>query len=232
MSFKELQELAKNHPEELNQKQRDFLFYYNKFLPVLDSDCVMNRICHYIESIDFQIKKKVRSSEGFNWKILTSENFQPEKKLCLQLLGIIEEEVSKKHLDLKTLKTISPSLVKKNSITQKDEFDKEVWFGLIRERLEEVCSNEEKLANHLVYIFYEMRTSLNKSILWSIVGKGIYENIKKKTTSFYFPIKNPNGSLKFLYENYSIERIEVEKDENVMNNEIVGREENREESEG
>lgn len=212
MSFKELQKLEKEHPEQLTQQMKDFLFYYNKFLPVLDSDCVMNKICHYIESVDFQIKKKVRSSESFDWKTLVTENFQPEKKLCLQLLGIIEEEVSKKHLDLKTLKTITPSLVKKNSVTQRDEFDKEVWFSLLRERLEEVCSNEEKLANHLVYIFYEMRTSLNKSILWSVAGKAIYENVKNKTNSFYFPIKNPNGNLKFLYENYSIERVEVKKE--------------------
>ena len=104
-------------------------------------------------------------------------------------------------------------MVKKNSVTQRDEFDKEVWFSLLRERLEEVCSNEEKLANHLVYIFYEMRTSLNKSILWSVAGKAIYENVKNKTNSFYFPIKNPNGNLKFLYENYSIERVEVKKEE-------------------
>ena len=80
-------------------------------------------------------------------------------------------------------------------------------MNILKSRLEEVCSNEERLANHLVYIFYNLKTSLNKSILWSVAGKAIYENVKNKTSSFYFPIKNSNGSLEFLYEKYSIERI-------------------------
>lgn len=210
MDFKDLMQIYKESPEKLTEDQKVFIYYYYKFLPVLDSDCVMNKICHYIESVDFQIKKKVRSSDGFDWKILVSENFQPDIKLTEKLLNIIEEENVKKHLDLKAIKTINPSLVRKNSITQKEEFDKEVWVNIIRGRLEGECSNEERLANHLVYIFYEVKKTLNKSLLWSLTGHGIYENVKAKTSSFYFPIKNPNGSLKFLYENYSIERIVLE----------------------
>ena len=206
MSFKELVELPE---EKRTQQQKDFLFYYYKFLPVLDSSCVMNKVCHYIESIDFEIKKKVRSSDGFDWHILTSENFQPEKALTEKLYNVIVEEMSKKHLDLRSLKLSNPELVRKNSITQKDEFDKETWINLLRSNLEDICSNEEKLANHLVYIFYEVKSSLNKSVLWGVAGKAIYENIKNKTNVFYFPIKNQNGSIKFLYENYSIEKIEL-----------------------
>ena len=206
MSFKELLELPE---EKRTQQQKDFLFYYYKFLPVLDSSCVMNKVCHYIESIDFEIKKKVRNSDGFDWHILTSENFQPEKALTEKIYNVIVEEMSKKHLDLRSLKLSNPELVRKNSITQKDEFDKETWINLLRSNLEDICSNEEKLANHLVYIFYEVKSSLNKSVLWGVAGKAIYENIKNKTNVFYFPIKNQNGSIKFLYENYSIEKIEL-----------------------
>ena len=161
--------------------QLDFLFYYKKFLPVLDSDCVMNRICHYIESVDFEIKKKVRSTDGFNWQSLVSENFQPDKKLTQAILDVIEEEMEKKKSDIKSLKLTNPSLVRKNSVTLKDEFDKEAWINYLRARLEEVCSNDEKLSNHLVYIFYVEKQSLNKSVLWSLVGKTIYEIIKSKT---------------------------------------------------
>ena len=212
-TLEELQNQQLNNPDSLTQQEKDFLFYYKKFLPVLDSDCVMNRICHYIESVDFEIKKKVRSTDGFNWQSLVSENFQPDKKLVLQLLKIIEEEMNKKHLDLMVLKTVTPSLVKKNAITQKEEFDKEYWFDILKSRCFEVCSNQEKLTNHLVYIFYVEKPSLNKSILWGICGKGIYENLLNKNNSFYFPLKNINGSLKFLYDNYSIEKIDLEKED-------------------
>ena len=210
MSFKELNKIRKEHPEQLTEEQRNFLFYYDKFLPVLDSPCVMNKVCHYIESVDFEIKKKVRSSEGFDWRCLVSENFQPEKKLTEDLLKLIEDEFDVKTKDIKEIKVINASLVKKNGMTQKEELDKDAWTLYLRGKLEEICSNSERLANHLVYIFYEVRSGLNKSVLWNIAGKQIFENIRNRTNSFYFPVKNENGSLRFLYDNYSIERIMVD----------------------
>ena len=76
------------------------------------------------------------------------------------------------------------------------------------------------MTNHLIYLFYEDKPSLSNTTLWSLVGKQIFENIKNKTQYFYFPIKNPSGSLDFLYENYSIERIAVV-NENEDNNGVV-----------
>ena len=225
-TLEELQNQQLNNPESLTQQEKDFLFYYKKFLPVLDSDCVMNRICHYIESVDFEIKKKVRSTDGFNWQSLVSENFQPDKKLTQAILDVIEEEMEKKKSDIKSLKLTNPSLVRKNSVTLKDEFDKEAWINYLRARLEEVCSNDEKLSNHLVYIFYVEKQSLNKSVLWSLVGKTIYEIIKSKTNSFYFPMKNSNGSIRFLYDNYSIEKVILsELEEEDSDNQFIENEE-------
>ena len=89
------------------------------------------------------------------------------------------------------------------------KIDKDIEYGLLKERLQDICSNEEQLTNHLIYLFYEDKPSFSKTTLWNLVGKQIYENIKSKTDYFYFPIKNPNGSLEFLYEKYSIERIPV-----------------------
>ena len=111
-----------------------------------------------------------------------------------------------KHQDIRSLRSINPSLVRKNSITQKEEFDKENWNLILKEKLEEICSNEQKLTNHLVYLFYVEKTSLNKSVLWNLVGRQIYENLKEKNSTFYFPLKNKNGKIEFLYENYSIEK--------------------------
>lgn len=99
--------------------------------------------------------------------------------------------------------------------------DKELKFQVLKSQLEELCSNEERLTNHLIYLFYVEKPSLNKSYLWNLVGKQIYENVKAKTRSFYFPFKNPNGTLEFLYEKYSIERVlmeDLEKDNNVKIN--------------
>ena len=68
-----LDELLIKKEDELTQEQKDFINYY--YYPVIDSPCVMNKICKYIESIDFQIKKKIKSNGDFDYKSLQSKDF-------------------------------------------------------------------------------------------------------------------------------------------------------------
>lgn len=209
--LKDLLESRKNG-EALTPEQQTFLMYFDKFLPVIDSDCVMNRICKYIESVDFKIKQKVRSSHDFDYKTLLTPNFSINKKLYIKIKEEIEETF--KHWDKIAKDSIGKSVERNSNIDNiNKKFNREVEYALLKSKLEEICSNEEQLANHLVYLFYEDRPSLSKATLWNLVGKQIFENIKNKTEYFYFPVKNTNGSLSFLYENYSIERIALSKEE-------------------
>ena len=87
---------------------KEFKKQYYDFLPVVDSDCVMNRISHYIESIDFEIKKRVRSSDVFDYRILQSENFMINKKIYEQIYYTVEEhiknwQIKRKVTDTKTI---------------------------------------------------------------------------------------------------------------------------------
>lgn len=63
----------------------------------------------------------------------------------------------------------------------------------------------------MITLFYEDKPSYNKGILWELYGRQIFENLKTKVNSCYFPKKNPNGTLEFLYENYSIEKVDLNK---------------------
>ena len=198
--------------EEKTLEQKEFIMYYYKFLPVIDSDCVMNRICKYIEGIDFNIKQKVRSSQEFDYRVLQSPNFTLNKKVYSKIQEVIEvafKEWNEKKKDISTKNSVK---VNAQKVTDKVKFDKDAEYMVLKNKLLEITSNEEQLANHLVYLFYFDKPSYSKTILWALVGKQIYENVKEKTNSFYFPQKNPNGSLEFLYESYSIERIVLEKD--------------------
>ena len=87
----------------LTEEEKTFLFYYRKNLPVIDSDCVMNKICKYIESIDFQIKKKVRSSHDFDYKTLMSPNFNINKKLYIKIKDEVEKTFKEINLKLSAL---------------------------------------------------------------------------------------------------------------------------------
>ena len=218
ITLKELLD-RRDNGEELTPEQQTFLMYFDKFLPVINSDCVMNRICKYIENIDFRIKQKVRCSHDFDYKTLMSNNFSINKKLYIKIKDEIEETFKK--WDKVAKDSIGKTLEKNsNNDNINKKFNREIEYALLKGKLEEICSNEEQLANHLVYLFYEDKPSLSKATLWNLVGKQIFENIKGKNEYFYFPIKNPNGTLEFLYENYSIERVAISKGSNIAADEI------------
>ena len=208
MTLKELFAIPEN---ELTQAQKDFIMYYNKFLPVIDSDCVMNKLCKYIESIDFHIKQKIKSNKNFDYHILLGDNFNVNSALLVKINDLMTKTF--KEWDEINKEIRNSSKVKNKITTDKDggkvKLDKDLAIGILKDNLEDLCSNEEQLTNHLIYWFYEIKPSASKSVMWTLVGRQIFENMKKKTKSYYFPVKNPNGSLTFLYDNYSIERIMV-----------------------
>ena len=199
------------NPDNLTSEEKEFLRLYRKYLPVVDSPCVMNKICKYIENVDFHIKQKVRSSQEFDYRILVTDNFAPNKALYSQICEEVFDTFTAWERDRKTEKRSIAKIG--DDIEKKKGFDKEVQYALLKQRLENICSNEESLTNHLVYLFYVDKPSYNKAVLWKIVGKQIYETMKNKVSSYYFPQKNPNGTLEFLYEKYSIERIIIPKEE-------------------
>lgn len=210
MSLKELEEKAQKYPESLSVAERNFLMYYEKFLPVINSDCVMNKICKYIEGVDFHIKQKVRSNHDFDYKSLQTPNFSINNKLYFAIKQEVENSLKEWEFRIHSKETA----YFKKANSEQNKFDREVEVANLKSRLEGICSNEESLANHLVYLFYEDKPSLGKSTLWAMVGRQIFENVKKskinETTGMYyvdFPVKDANGDIEYLYEKYQIKHI-------------------------
>lgn len=208
--------------EPLTEKEANFVRTYYYLLPVIDTPCVMNNVCRYIEDIDFHIKQKVKSSSDFNYHTLQSGGFTPNRIIYEK----IKEEV------ISTMKTwgimAKDRLANSSDVNTTHENvtikgNKEIMINDLKNRLLEICSNEESLANHLVYLFYEDCPSLSKSTLWSLVGRQIYENVSKNVDNFYFPVKDENGDIEFMFEKYSVKKMPVEKkvEDDVMINKIA-----------
>lgn len=203
-----LENLKKIPKKDLTNDQEKFIILYEKYIPVIETDCVMNKICKYIESKDFHIKKKVRTSEEFDWRILVTEGFVLNKPIYSQVSEKVFDVFNQWKLEDKNKK--KKQVAKIGVDTDENFQNKEGRYIILKQELEKICSNEEQLTNHLVYLFYVDKPSYNKTILWYIVGKQIYETMKNKTKSFYIPVRNDNGNLEFLYEKYSIERVEFD----------------------
>lgn len=176
--------------------------------PVIDSDCVMNNVCHHIEDIDFHIKQKVRSNVNFDYKILQSPDFKPNKTTYKRVSSIVQETF--KEWEAKT-KAKKQTKVQKSlgDTVSPNKFERDIECGLLKNKLEAITSNEEELANYLVYLFYIDKPGYSKSTLWKLVGKQLYLNMRNKlnTKTFYFPVKDEDGDIKFLYENYKVTKI-------------------------
>lgn len=212
----------------LTEEEKTFLFYYRKNLPVIDSDCVMNKICKYIESIDFHIKQKIKTKQDFDYKILLSDSgFEINKKIYEDIYNIIEKTFKEWEAILQDREKTKydTSLLPYACGTKTD---KEFRYQSLMRDLEEVTSNEEQLTNHLVYLFYVGKPSYSKATLWNLVGKQIYKNILNKKSMVYYPVKDVNGDINFMFEKYSVRHISTESlkepEKYNFNNYILGQE--------
>lgn len=168
----------------------------------------MNKLCKYIEGIDFHIKQKVRNTSDFDYKVLLSKDFTLNKKLYQQIKK--EVEFTFKEWAEKTKSNKTNEVVKNLDFSGiQAKFERETECNNLKAKLDDITSNEEQLANHLVYLFYVDRPSFSKSTLWMLVGRQLYENIKAKHDSFNFPVKDENGAMEFLYEKYQITNLPV-----------------------
>lgn len=189
-----------------NTEQREFLEMFKKYLPVVDSSCEMNRICHYIESINFNIKSKLKQTKN-------SQIFH-----YAQCKNVAKNDLNyKKVLDV--IRTLKKDLSAKNdtiAMINRKEADadrKNLKNNLLRKvknDLNEISSDRVEICNYLVEIFYKELPSYNKSIMYQLCGKQIVENIKNNCgRKIQVPVADENGDFVFLNQKYRVEEVEI-----------------------
>ncbi len=198
--------------KKLNRKTREqleFLSNYNKYSPVIDSDCVMNKICRYIESVDFGIKNIVKqeTNEDYHKLLMRNESF------------VIDEEKYKKiKKAYKNFKETGESLASTtaNEKSVRDDIDEtvegniNVVYEILEESLSGICSNVYELVDYLIHMFYVDKTEANKEVLWSVYGKYIFENIKSKFNSITIPVPSEDGEINYLNTKYTLKEVDLE----------------------
>ena len=67
-----MDEIKGKNESELTEKEKYYLASMNYRNPLIESDCEMNRICRYIESVDFDIKR-FNSDKPYDYKIYMND---------------------------------------------------------------------------------------------------------------------------------------------------------------
>ena len=189
--------------EEVTEEEEWFLKKYQKWCPLIDSPSCMNILCHYIESIDFELKEKIKSSSDF----LFYENYKNK--------GVYYSE-KQKSLVLMALKEFNLLKAKeKLNLIENQEFNREDFIEPVKTHtLEQICnqyvSNTDIIVNVLLDYFYYENPKSNKDILWASFGKKICENLKENSPSkILFPLEDVNGELEYLGKKYKVREVDI-----------------------
>ena len=192
--------------EDCTEEEKSFLNAYKKYLPVVDSDCLMNRLCKYIESINFNIKEKLKTDDKEDiYKLYMNDAIPKDNDKYNEVLTEYKSF-------MKELRDLGNMGI--NSDSSKEKYDEDLGrevnniYESFQNRMLKICSNAYELTNYLVEIFYCEYKGSNKDILWNTFGKYIFENIKRKNMKpVLFPIPNDNGDIVYLNKKYKLEEV-------------------------
>jgi flagellar biosynthesis chaperone FliJ len=186
-----------------NSEEREFLDQYYEFMPVIESDSVMNMLCKYIESIEFDLKQKFKEcDDNYIFNLLTYE-YEKDDDIYKKAKILVSEFMNEQSF----LKRLGNELNKNNdfNFNLKNEID--FLFNNFKNELLKICPNIVELTNYIIEIFYLDKKSYNKDILWKSFGLEIFENVlenNKEKIMFPFPSESENGDIQYLNKGFSL----------------------------
>lgn len=184
--------------KELNDEEINFKNNYTKFLPVIDSNCVMNNLCKHIESINFNIKS-----------LLNYDDETPYYNLLIDNLDDIDFNLyNELHLMYKNYMAEVRSILASGQDDSKDVNNEiNLKQKSLAMNLLSVCNNEELLTKHMVKMFFVDNPKYNKDLFWNIVGDKVIDYMISKTDKIIVPVKDEKGNIEYLNERYNVKEI-------------------------
>lgn len=203
MFRKELNELLEADPSELSEKEQHFVDEYYRLVPVVNYDCVTNRICRAIEKEFDNFLKDYTPEEEFD---ITT--FKSDVKYSSTQFYKIRDLYQKWKRDAAAYRE------KESRIRIKRE-DARVQKELLVENFIEQCyrevSNRWQLCNIIVDLCY--RTEGTKQFAWDVVGREMLSNLLAHNNyTVSFPTLDENGEIEWNGERFTMvtKHIEME----------------------
>ena len=196
-------ELIAQDPDTMTDAEREFVYFYNRRMPVSINGGVMNYICRKFEE-EFDGIKYNTSNSRFNMSILKSgtkysqSQYYAIKKLYEQYMAQEHEY----HTALKDERTDTEEL--------KAHFS-QIMLSFRRQCLY-ICQNSTQLCEILIDLCY--KTAASKRFVWGVSAEDIINNLMRKAEYIEFPTKDDNGDIQFRGQNYTMQRIAIGGDDN------------------
>lgn len=151
----------------LTDEQKDFLFWYERKMPVGTGNCAMNRICKYVESQLDGYKSQLHNDSSFDYNILKV------KRRCTE-----EHRQALKELEHYYCECVKQYKLKKDKL---DEFQKYYqrldMVKTFKEKAIEICPSDDERMNIILDITYGYKG--NRQFCWDCIGELIIQRLQE-----------------------------------------------------
>ena len=195
-----VEELRAVPETERTDRQRDFLRYFDRSMPVGVSDCVMNRICRRIEAEFDGYLGRHNAAAQFDYTIMKSG-----------------AEYSRGQLDaiVKLYENYCQRLRSFAVFTSYERVDEYDSFARMQEMRQEfvaectkICPDRRALCDIVLDICY--RRNGTKRFAWEVCGDEIIENLlDRHGGKMTFPELDPDGEITFAGERFTRKTIKI-----------------------
>ena len=154
-----------NNYNNLTDEQKDFLFWYERKMPVGIGNCSMNQICKYVESQLDGYKSQLHSNSTFDYNTLKV------KRRCTE-----EHRQSLKELEQYYCECVKQYKLRKD---KQDEFDKYYqrvnMVKMFKDKAAELCPNDDERMNIILDMTYGYKG--NRQFCWDCIGELIIKRL-------------------------------------------------------
>lgn len=186
--------------QKLTGRQKEFLSYYDRYMPVGLNSCVMNNICRrFEEEFDGSVSRH-NSTHNFDYTIMKSDAEYTQRQYRQIYELYIEYNLHLRNYEIFTsyekIDKIESSIT---LINMENDF---------RRECEMAVPNAKVLCNIVLDICY--RRSSTKKFAWSMCGETIIQNLLDKNDRIIsVPVQDNDGDLLFNGKRFSVKEKKV-----------------------
>lgn len=191
--------------DEMSDRQRDFLSYYEYRLPVGIGDCVVNRICRKFESSFDGYIKFYNNTNDFDYTVLRTDTEYNQS----QFYSV------KKVYDEYNRRVRNYMIFAEYEKIDKTDSQSELSMlkNMFREECDKICPNEDELFNMLLDLCYCKNTT--KKFVWDIFEDKIVSTLLLKNNGIIsFPEIDTHGDILYCGNRFKVRQIKIGGSEN------------------
>jgi hypothetical protein len=200
---KDISEILNNQN---NIFEKEFMEKYTKFIPLLDTSCLVNKVCHYMETKVKELRVGINENNDLDFikNILQDREYSHSEKYKKDYKDFFDEIYGQYKMNKGKFIDILDDNGESRFKTL-DQFNKYLRL----EAIKKVTPLLSELATMAVEIGYTMDG--DKSFAWNVFGEGIVDNItKNRQENVSVPFLDDKGDIKYLDSNYSLFDIDFE----------------------